>query len=397
MRRNADFPPRCARGEIGNSNELYWRQEVTMPKFIPGLELARGFYRECVRPLLDAEFPGLAHSAALLGSGSDVLGFDGERSTDHDWGPRVVIFLEERDHVRYAETLRTALSDRLPLAFRGHPTNFAGAPGEPGTLVMQAVDRGPVNHRVMLTTVRAFARAQLGLDPERELTVADWLLVPEQNLLAVTAGAVYHDGLDALEPLRRKLAYYPRDVWLYLLAAHWERIGQEEPFVGRAGSAGDELGSAVIAARLVRDVMRLCFLIERRYAPYPKWFGTAFARLACAPRLGPLLAQVLAEPYWPEREQQLCAAYELVAALHNELGLTPPLPARVTPFYDRPFRVIHGGAFADALLAAIGDEAVRALPRGVGKVDQWCDNTDVLSHVERCRRLGTLYATAAPR
>ena len=45
-------------------------------KFIPGLELARRFYWEAVRPILDADFPGLRHSAALIGAGSEVLGFD---------------------------------------------------------------------------------------------------------------------------------------------------------------------------------------------------------------------------------------------------------------------------------------------------------------------------------
>jgi len=60
---------------------------VTEPKppFIPGLELSARFYREAVRPLLDARFPGLRHAAARLGRGSDVLGFDTEMSMDHDW------------------------------------------------------------------------------------------------------------------------------------------------------------------------------------------------------------------------------------------------------------------------------------------------------------------------
>ncbi len=53
-------------------------------QFVPGRELSRAFYHEVVRELVrDVE-----HSAALLGWGSDVLGFDTERSTDHGWGPR---------------------------------------------------------------------------------------------------------------------------------------------------------------------------------------------------------------------------------------------------------------------------------------------------------------------
>jgi hypothetical protein len=41
----------------------------------------------------------------LLGNGSEVLGFDTELSTDHDWSPRVVLFLRDEDHVRYATQL----------------------------------------------------------------------------------------------------------------------------------------------------------------------------------------------------------------------------------------------------------------------------------------------------
>jgi hypothetical protein len=51
----------------------------------------------------------------------------------------------------------------------------------------------------------------------------------------------------------------------------------------------------VLVARLVHDLMRLCFLLERRYAPYPKWLGTAFARLEVAATIGPLLAAALAD------------------------------------------------------------------------------------------------------
>ena len=64
-----------------------------MTTFIPGLELARQYYAEVVGPLLDQSFPGIPYSAALIGGGSDVLGFDSPRSTDHNWGPRLQVFL----------------------------------------------------------------------------------------------------------------------------------------------------------------------------------------------------------------------------------------------------------------------------------------------------------------
>ena len=77
--------------------------------------------------------------------------------------------------------------------------------------------------------------------------------------------------------------------------------------------------------------MGLCFLMERQYAPYPKWFGTAFARLACAGELSPTLLKPLRAKTWQQREAALTAAYEHLAAMHNALQITEPLSARKRP------------------------------------------------------------------
>jgi len=74
--------------------------------------------------------------------------------------------------------------------------------------------------------------------------------------------------------------------------------------VGRAGDVGDEVGAARGAAAIARDLMRLCFLSERRYVPYEKWTGTALARLACVPTIGPLLEQVLRADGWRARDKR---------------------------------------------------------------------------------------------
>lgn len=362
-----------------------------MPDFIPGLKLGELFYHQAIKPILERDFPGLRYAAALIGSGSEILGYDTPMSTDHHWGPRGMIFLHEDDAARFRQDIHRVLSERLPYTFEGYSTHFTPPnPDDHGTQLLQAITEGPVNHRIEIFTLRGFFRDMLDFDLEDEIGALDWLTFPQQLLLAITSGAVYHDGI-GLEAARARFVFYPHDVWLYLLAAGWTRIGQEEPFVGRTGSVGDETGSQIITARLARDIMRLCFLMERRYAPYSKWFGTAFAHLSCAPRLLPALRGAMLGQTWQEREQHLSRAYETLAEMHNALNITEPLPEKISPFHGRPFLVIHGETFANAIKAVIGDETVRHIPTDIGSIDQFSDSTDLLENVRLCRRLKALY------
>src|SRR5919107_1225924 len=57
-----------------------------------GVALCRRFYEAVVAPRL----AGVRHGAALLGEGSEVLGYDDPVSRDHDFDARVQIFLPER-------------------------------------------------------------------------------------------------------------------------------------------------------------------------------------------------------------------------------------------------------------------------------------------------------------
>src|SRR3954462_8662942 len=98
--------------------------------FIPGIELSRRFYREAVRPILAAHYPELLYAAALIGPGSDVLGFDGEMSTDHDWGPRCQIFLRDVDG-HLASAIHGLLRHELPHTFYGYPVGTTQSPDDP--------------------------------------------------------------------------------------------------------------------------------------------------------------------------------------------------------------------------------------------------------------------------
>jgi Domain of unknown function (DUF4037) len=335
--------------------------------FVPGVRLAAEYYAEVVRPLLDQAFPGLRYAAALLGRGSEVLGFDTERSTDHDWGPRLQVFLGTDDAERDAGPISAMLAERLPPVFRGYPVAFE-VTREPGR---------PARHQVQVGGLGGWLTGQLGFDPRPGVTVPDWLGTPSQRFAEITGGAVFHDGPGELSRVRARLAWYPRDVWLYVLSCQWARIAQEEAFPGRCAEAGDELGSAIVTARLARDLMRLWLLMNRRYPPYSKWLGTAFSRVPGTAPLAASLTAALAATGGPSRERQLGQAYVTVAESHNRLGLTEPLDTRTRGFYDRPYQVIDAGRFAAALAGAITDPLIRQLPP-IGAADQFMDSTDAL-------------------
>ena len=343
--------------------------------FLPGLELARQFHDEVVAPLLGSGPGAVPYSAALLGWGSDVQGFDTERSTDHAWGPRIQVFLADGHFREHAASLDAFLDRELPEEFRGYPVRFAFPH-----------DASP-RHWVHIQNIDDFFTGELGADPAAPggLDVTEWLMVPTQTLRELTGGRVFHDGTGLLDDYRRTLAWYPDEVWRYVLACQWKRLAQEEAFVGRCGEVGDEVGSAIVAARQVRDLMKLCLLMSRVYPPYSKWLGTAFETLACADELTPVFADVLAARTWRDRERHLSSAYEIVAALHNDLGLTEPLDTSIRDYFSRPFEVLGADRFAEALLATITDPALRRLPP-VGAIDQYVDSTDLIDRNYVARR-----------
>lgn len=338
-----------------------------MPKFIPGLNLSELFYTEAVKPILESEFPNLKYSAGLIGSGSEVLGYDTQQSTDHHWGPRMLLFLSENDYEKNKDKLWTVLSERLPYKFRGYPTNF-GKPDEFGVQLLEEIRTGPVNHRVEIFTIRSFFKEYLYFDPHKEVKTSEWLRFPEHKLLTIIKGKIFHDALD-LDKVRKRFNYYPRDIWLHLLSLQWYQISQEESFMGRCGDVGDELGSKIIASRLVKYLMKLCFLMEKTYAPYSKWFGTAFTELESTKNLIPIFNLVLTAQSWKEREEYLSQAYIEVARLHNNLRITKTMNTEVSKFHNRLYLVIHAKDFSDEIRKSIVDKEIREIPLDMDSVD----------------------------
>ena len=131
-----------------------------MAGFVSGLDLARAYYDDVVAPLVG----DTRHSAGLLRSGSDVLGFDTARSTDHGWGPRLQVFVDDADVPIVAERIAAGLPDE----FRGWPTRSDGT-------------RFPSTHHVHVGSLGGWLEDRLGFDPRAGNSTRDWLVSPQHD------------------------------------------------------------------------------------------------------------------------------------------------------------------------------------------------------------------------
>lgn len=336
-----------------------------MAPFVPGLELARTFYREVVASLVP-----VPHTAALIGEGSEVLGYDTERSTDHEWGPRLQLFVPAAEVVSVAERVRCG----LPAEHRGFPVRW-----------FSLVEQRETDH-IEIGALDDWLRDNLRSLPitaSGDLDVAGWLAMPQQHLLQLTAGEVFRDDDGDLTRLRAGLEWYPTDVWRWLIACQWQAIGGAEPFLGRAAEIGDDRGARLITSRLCRMIMELAFLQERRYRPYEKWFGRAFDKLECAFELGSLLDDALAMAPVSTAGSALSRALLLMAHRHNELAISEPVSPVIGDFAVlvndavRPYPVLNTPDLINAAIDAIGDRSLRDLPR-IGAIDQLTHADDIL-------------------
>ena len=231
----------------------------------------------------------------------------------------MTLLVDGREVARVDEYLERA----LPATFAGRPTRFATT-WDP-----------VVRHRVEVDTLDGFAASRLGIAVDGPLDPLDSLSLTGQALLEVTAGAVFSDSQGGITDIRRRLAWYPEDIWRYVVAVDWSRIGEEFPLIGRAGQRGDDVGSRVVAARLAKATMHLGFVLERRWPPFPKWLGSAFTRLPDAGSASADLRAMLAAETWQARQTALCDALVRLHDLQRD-WVCPPAQTSSSPSSTGP-------------------------------------------------------------
>lgn len=354
---------------------------VGMTKFIKGLELSEQFFELVVKPILRKKYPKLKYSACLIGRGSEVLGYDDNRSMDHDWGPRLLLFIKSQNKI---EELKQQIDKELPYKFKGYPVSFTKSTHKWGVRLLEKKESGKINSKIDIYTVDSFFRKYLDFDINKKPTSKDWLTFPQQKLLSLIKGKIFHDDLN-LKKVLKQFKYYPREIWLYLLTGQWRRIGELMPLHFRSKEAGDELGSKLIANQISRMLMELWFIYNKKYYPYEKWFGKSFSELPKAIKLKKYLLNVAKSENIREREESFNKIYAIIADHHNSLKL-PTIPTKTSQFFDRPYKIIQGRQIAGKLYKILPKE-IKKLKIPHGCIDQLINQIDIIDSTTSFKKI----------
>jgi len=359
-------------------------------KFIKGLSLCEQFFFEIAKPILDKHYPDLIYSVGLIGYGSDVLGYDDEISTDHMWGPRLYLFLTEEDIGKKQNIINT-FSKQFPYAYKGYSVNFSEPdPNDNGVRHAKMIASGEVSPLIFIHTIDGFINSYLGISEVSNNTYLDWLSFCEHRLLALTSGKIFLDGLN-VESKLAAYKFYPYEVKMYLLVSNWALIAEEQAFVKRCADCGDEIGSILVCSRIVERLMRLLFLYYNRYAPYSKWFGTAFKKLPVGNNIKDSLLSALSAKSIKEREDNLIQGQKLVGDLHNALKLTDHVEVTIQLYFGRNIKVIFADNIVDAILEKPRGTVFEKLPL-IGTLSQVANFTSLFDNPTYRKSIKNIYS-----
>jgi hypothetical protein len=260
--------------------------------------ISREFFAEIVQPILIRECPEeTAHAAfGLFGYGSEALGLDDDLSRDHHWGVRIDGLVPDEIPQARREQIQRTVQAHLPPSFRGHALREGHLSGAGLTL----------------DGLEEFLTRTIGLK-HVPATDQEWLQVPEEEIIHVTNGEVWHDPGGRFTAVRQAFqSHYPEPVRRRRIA-HWCRYfsGMGAYALKRALLRDDEFYAATAFGKAIRWGVQLAFLLERRYFPYDKWLMQFLPRL---PRLGnPLLPLV-------QEAVRLSTPWERKLALLDEMA-----------------------------------------------------------------------------
>ena len=278
------------------------------------VHISRAFFEEVVHPILVREHPDVASQAAcgVFGYGSECFGMDDEVSRDHHFGLRIDMLLPAAVHRKWAARVTETVGSQLPSSFKGYDLregHVAGAGLAPESL-------------------EAFLMRTIGLTDAPSSHV-EWLAMPEEDIVHVTNGEVWHDPSGTFTSIREALSYYPEPVWLRRIS-HWCRYfsGMGVYALNRALIRKNYAYASITFARSIKWAVELAFMLNKTYFPYDKWLDATFRKLpTLAPEMVPLVDEaVQLETGWDRKLKILENLSDILDRRMVEMGVISEHP-----------------------------------------------------------------------
>lgn len=287
------------------------------------------FFEAVIKPILVEHFPAELAVAAIgvFGHGSEALGLDDEYSSDHHWGLRVDALFPHDVYLARGDAMRAVVAARLPSSFEGHSLREAHVAGS----------------GLAPESLRDYLLRTIGIDHAPH-SAAEWLQVPEEDIIHVINGEVWHDPSGEFSRIRDIFAgYYPEPVRLRRIA-HWCRYasGMGAYALKRAILRDNDYYANITFTRAIRLSMQLAFLLEKQYFPYDKWTYAYFVRL---PRLAAPLKPLVDEAVqlstgWERKLTLLHAMADVLDDFMVRDGVIKPHP-RFTASPTSGYRILE--------------------------------------------------------
>lgn len=260
-----------------------------------GMELARDFWEQAGKPMLQSRYPDYAERIAvgLVGYGSECFGFDDALSRDHDFAPRFCLWLTDEDYAAIGTALQENY-ERIAHAWRSEHSS-ADLPDSPTTPRAQGTMRRDGVFRIgdFFETLTGYREAPPQDAPH------EWLALDESTLATATNGRIFADALGIFSKTRQGFTFMPEDVQLSLISRRLGMLSQAGQYnLPRMLQRGDGAAAMTSIHEFTQAAISLVFLVNNPvsvgYAPYYKWRFAALRRLSrrMATRLPGVCAQL---------------------------------------------------------------------------------------------------------
>lgn len=232
-----------------------------------GIELASRFFWDIGLSAIESRFPAYIDrlAAGLVAAGSDCIGDD--CSQKQELVSRFHIYLDSADYAEIGTGLQSLL-DTLPCESGGVPCCASGS----RINRVFSID-GFFQEKTSTDSSPGFSHA-----PESQ---SDWLKIPEYRLYDIAQGQVFYDPIGEFTSRRQGFAgYYPRDIWLAKTAAAMVECGEYgEVLLPKSLAQNDYFTAEMAWWRFTESVLRLGFLLNRKYTPSQQLLYREFCKL----------------------------------------------------------------------------------------------------------------------